>query len=146
MPYVTLEDVVHRIDYWQHHPSLRHLGLQHYRFQVRWINDEHDGGDEYAGRVAAGVNVSEFYSDAWLKFDPDEMDSPEWGDDDRDRYIVHELLHVAARNLEEALDSDVEDYFPPPLVGSWKGRVRHAEEGFLDSLARVIVSLDNATQ
>lgn len=138
---MTLTQIVKRIDYWQHHPSLAHLGLAHWRFTVKWYDASHEGDNKMMSDAVATVNPSTFYTDATITLSEADIASPAY-EGDEDRYIVHELLHVAMRDLDEAMEADIEEFFPPPLVDTHEHRVRHAKEGLIDALARVIVSLD----
>lgn len=141
---MTLKQLVQRIDYWQHHPSLSHLGLAHWRFTVKW-HDECEIKGKLVKEAVASADPSLFYSDAVLTFSEDAVNNPDY-EGDEDRYIVHELLHVAGRDLDEAIEADLQDFLPPPLLDAHEARVRHAKEGFIDALARAIVSLDRAAK
>lgn len=146
---MTLRQVVKRIDYWQHHPALKHLGLAHWRFTVKWHGDclTTIGGEELPDYIdlAASATTSDFYTDADLTFSEEAMNDPLY-EDDEDRYIVHELLHVAMRDLDVALDADLKDYLPPPLLRAHRARLNHEKEAHIDALARCIVAFDRAAK
>lgn len=141
---MTLTQIVKRVDYWQHHKSLRHLGLGHWRFIVKW-HDECEVGGKLIEEAVASATPSPFYDDAVLTFSEEAFSTPDF-EDDEDRVIVHELLHIAMRDLDEAMEADLKEFLPPPVQDSHEERVRHAKEWYIDALSRVIVSMDRASK
>lgn len=138
---MTLAQLAKRISYWQDHPSMRHLDIARWRFRLYWIEDTADDDPDYV--VVGHAHPHDFYTDANLGFSKERFEDEHY-DHDQDRYIVHELIHVAMRDFDRSItdESPLEDYLPPPVLGLWSKVVLHEREALVDALARTIVSLD----
>lgn len=139
---MTLPQLAKKISYWQDHPALKHLGIAHWRFTLMWQECCDDENPDY--EVLATAYPHELYSDATLTFNKERFEDEDY-EGDQDRYIVHELLHVAMRDYDNCVEDNnpFEPYVPPVVMVQWKNQVKREREAHVDALARVIVGLDN---
>lgn len=84
----------------------------------------------------ACVKTDSQYDEATLQFNKEKL--KELKQTQIDVYIVHELLHVMMRDLDEAIES-VMEFFSHREWTLWKERVDHEEEGLVMRLAEIIV-------
>jgi hypothetical protein len=135
---LTGRQVAKRIDFWR--KELELLGLSHWHLQLDIEDDLRTG---HGDRANAAVNTEDFYDAARIKIDSEVIPGP--GSDlvdleHLDYCIVHELIHVAMRDFDAAIDS-VKDHLAPAAASQWEDRLEHEEEGFVDRTARAIVRL-----
>lgn len=118
-----------RVEKWQH--RLAHLGISHFRINSVTIDDETPGGPH----AQASVRVSENYDNAtfWFKWDF----INDCTERDLDETIIHEWLHVAMRDLDQALDS-AETWMPKATYADWDERIDHEREGLVERLTRTL--------
>ena len=124
--------VAERFEKWQ--KRLAHLGVGHYRINGVHFGEETPGGP----RAEASVQVSENYDnvDFWVKWeflencDHYELDST----------IIHEWLHVAMRDFDDALEA-VESWMPKQTYEDFEQRVNHEREGLVERLSRTIAGM-----
>lgn len=123
-----------RVEKWQ--KRLTELGLAHWRVEEVIITDHH--GMPNGPDTDASVGVASHYDSYRIWFNSDFLEAT----DARrlDETIVHELLHVWMRDMDEALRS-VEDHMSSATFDEWDERVGHAREGMVESMARLIVRL-----
>ena len=56
-----------------------------------------------------------------------------------DQIILHEWMHVAMRDLDQAIEA-VEDHLSYPVREVWENRVQHEREGLVDRMATALQS------
>lgn len=117
-----------RVNYWR--GRLRSLGLAHWQFEYKF---DFDKDEDYRGRDAqATVRVHESYDTAyWVIPRPSLELSPE----EIDHIILHELMHVAMRDVNKV------EHEMMMILGGREGDVyeealTHAIEGLVERLAR----------
>lgn len=127
---MTEAQIVKRTEWWM--KRLGHLGITHWRIDVESV-DECMGAE---GSQAA-VTPSGSYDSARIQF------QRSWLKDatqqEADEVIVHELLHIASRDLMAAAHSAV-DSGPMGTRAGNDERIRHEYEGVVERLARTIVN------
>lgn len=131
----ALEMLRGRIDYWRQ--VMWPAGLRHWIINVEIV-------EEPSGRPnsAAAVRSQDSYDLAEIQFSRELMD--DYSDTEIDRVIVHELLHIVFRDLDEAISS-VETWMPAATYTDFNERIDHEEEGIIDRLARSIVEAHSAS-
>jgi hypothetical protein len=137
---LTDRQVAKRVDFWR--KELELLGLSHWQLQLDIEDDlRTHHGDE---RANASVHTEDFYDAALIKIDSDVIpeDTPPAPHllEHLDYCIVHELLHVAMRDFDAAIES-IKDHLAPAAASQWEDRLEHEEEGFVDRTARAIVRM-----
>ncbi len=116
-----------RVAVWQ-----QRMNLQHWRLTVD-ITDEPRGKPS----AAAGVTYSAFYDKADLEFQT-ELIAHE-SVHEIDCTIVHELVHIQLRDLDQTLWS-ITAHLAAPAEDVYEKAIERATEGFVDRIARVIVA------
>jgi hypothetical protein len=119
-----------RVKFWA--KRLEPLGLRHWQIEVECLPEV----DEETNK-GAEVRVSRHYDSATIIFAGNKLDA--MTDHEVDEVIVHELLHIVFRDLEEAHDS-VKGELHPWIRDSWSERIEHETEGIVEKLARALVS------
>lgn len=125
-----------RVEAWQ--KRLAPLGIGHFRILAVHVVDQTPGG----ARANASVFTPSDYDSAefWFKYDYVE----ECNEQELDETIIHEWLHVAFRDLDDALEV-VESWMPEATHNDFENRIDHEREGVIDRLARLIYALHNKT-
>lgn len=119
-----------RVAYWQ--KTLKPLGLEHWNLEVDVVEDPSPGATRDA---SAAVSCSTHYDTAWLEFREDWL--PDAPDEEIDKVIIHELLHVAMRDFDHEADKPEE--FLGVVVGEvWQSGMKHAREALVEKLARTL--------
>lgn len=119
---MTIAELADQVKIWQE--RLEQLGIKHWRVKVEWGGlDEND---------LAEVKANDFYDSATIHFDKKSF--TKGTKKSRDETIVHELLHVAWRDLDAATQA-IPDFW------NHSDRVRHEKEGLIERLARLIVTI-----
>lgn len=136
---MTLNQVCKRVDYWRQH--LQSLGVSHWAITVA-IVDEPSPGRRNAP-AAASVGIEDLYDTADIQFKAEYVPGGPKATPDFDRYIVHELLHIAMRDWDAAVHS-IDEHLSPATAEQWVDRLEHEEEGIVDRLARAIVTVNEA--
>lgn len=122
-----------RLQFWQKKLSL--LGISHFRIDKCEIVDECEGGYD----AAASVSTSGKYDRFTVQFRRDEIET--YSDAEIDEVIIHELLHVAMRDYDTAVEY-VDSYeLGQATFQAWSKRVLHEREGLVDRLAKQIYAL-----
>lgn len=132
---MTGRQVAARIDFWR--KELEPLGLMHWRFALDIEDDPQTGKGVSA---AASVLTEDFYDTAQIVVAADSIPDGRTSTEALDRYIVHELLHIVMRDLDQAIES-IKDHLAPPAASQWEDRMEHEEEGVVDRIARAIVAM-----
>lgn len=108
------------------------MGLDHWRISVEVSSERED--------YFAATAPSEQYRTASIKFDPDfAAKRPE----EAVQTIVHELLHIAMRDVDSAVEAATAELHPA-AAGQASKRYTHAVEGFVDALAVAITNLSSS--
>lgn len=124
---MTEEQVRDRVLMWQ--GRLSHTGVGHFEVGVQLTPTLPSDKDS----ARACVDISPYYD--WVEFyiTPSTTEAP-----DLDYVIVHEWLHVAARDLDDATHG-VAETLGTEARRLYLDRLDHESEGFIDRLARAIV-------
>lgn len=99
--------------------------------------DEVPGGPN----SSASVRTSGYYDSCWMAFKRDEL--PDTITRGLDETIVHEWLHAAFRDFDDALATAC-TWMPDATWRDWNDRADHEREGIVERLARLIVALHSA--
>jgi hypothetical protein len=110
--------------------ALSPLGLGHWVVHVD-IVDEVDG---IPGSKAA-CTCSRHYDEMWLEFQEEWLGEAD--DEELDGVIIHELLHAAMRDWDQAVIS-AEHHLAMSHRTAWERELHHAREGLVERLARTI--------
>jgi hypothetical protein len=131
---MTLGQLKKRVRYWQH--TLYELGLIHWSIDVEIVDEPARRYEE--SPAVASVSSAAHYDTAWMEF------SKEWlAESDElhiDKTIIHELLHVALRDLEQYLE-EPKDWMPPATFHTWSAAMNHEQEGFIERISRAIAGM-----
>lgn len=127
---MTLAALKRRVEYWQ-----GILGLQAWELDVQLL-DTVEGDPE----KMASCEASKFYESATLRFSRAVLDTPT-----ADQVIVHELVHVIFRDMEEAW-MVATDSMPSSTADMFTDRITHEYEGVVDRLARSFVTLNRTNK
>lgn len=116
-----------RVERWQHRLAL--LGVSHFQFDVH-LADELPGERRDAD---ACVQVSGQYDTCsfWFRWSFIENCTAA----ELDQTIIHEWLHVAFRDFDDALEA-AEGWMPPRTFEDYDAKVNHEREGIVERLAR----------
>jgi hypothetical protein len=129
---ITSVQLAKRVEKWQY--ALVELGVAHWRIIAVTLTDEMPNEDD----ADASVRVSSNYDSYHIFFRNEFIETT---DEDRlDETIIHELLHVSMRDLDEALET-AEAWMTPAGYNDWAHTVNHAREGHVERLARLIKRL-----
>lgn len=124
---ITEKQLTTRVERWM--SELEALAIGHWRLDSLEVVDS----DDFWAAVLSNGSYDRFQ----LRFDREFLsDTDEAG---LDEVIVHELLHVAMRDLDAALKVAF-PFVPGADEGMWWERVKHEEEGLIQRLAVYIVS------
>lgn len=129
-----LDILTDRVWYWI--DVLEPMGLSHWRIDIE-IVDLPDG----EASSAAAVRFSPSYDSAWMEFAEEAFF--EKSDDEQDEIIVHELLHIVWRDINDAV-YEPEYLFGKPAWTAFTSRYDHESEGVIDRTARAIVAAHRA--
>lgn len=125
-----------RVEKWT--KTLVELGLAHWRIERICITDKmpHDGDGK--GTANASILVASTYDSMHIYFRHSFLE--EAAESRIDETIVHELLHAAMRDIDEAVNA-ADDYLSAASLSIWEKREDDARERFVENLARLIVRL-----
>lgn len=129
---MTENQLRRRIESWQAH--LAPLGLDHWRIDS--VTIESDDANR------ASVQVARMYDSCHFHFDPEFL--AEADDQELDEVIIHEWVHVAMRDWDQAIEA-IEGELSPASKWQWNDRMHHEREGLVDHIARQIYASYNAT-
>lgn len=121
-----------RIEKWR--DRLIPLGLGHWRIDEVSVVDETPGGP------AAGATVTPSHSYDSARFWFTHSFLADADDRQLDETIIHEWLHVAMRDFDQAIESGEFD-LASSARDRWSDWVGHEREGLIDKLARQIYAL-----
>lgn len=107
------------------------LRLSHWDIQIAW-GQQLDPSDE----VLAECVLEDSYDQARIKI---VTTYAEWSQHIANTTIVHELMHVVHRDLDEAVRS-AKTCMSASLWGLFEARFIHESEGIVDRLAAILVS------
>lgn len=108
----------------------RRLKLDHWDVEVDWTKPPSEGAFATCWRFNQ-------YDRANLYIDPG---FGSWSESFAERTIVHELLHLIARDLDRAI-ADVESFLAPESYMALDKRYEHEIEGVVDRLATILVEV-----
>lgn len=129
---MTLEELKARVQLWNE--RLTPLGFGHWEVNVE-IVDEPD--DEALNGAKASVSNSSYYDSCWMEFKEAWLNDEDTTQAHIDLVIVHEFIHVAMRDFDDAIH-DVQYALGEPGKSIWQSRVKHEREGFVDRVARTL--------
>jgi len=127
---MTTASFIRRVTYWQ--KKLKPLRLEHWDIEVEAV-DEPSDSVFYSAKAA--VTMSSHYDTVYLEVCKAWLPDAEPGD--IDKVIIHELIHVAMRDFDDAIHR-VEDVLGVPARGIWKEELRHERESLVEQLARTL--------
>lgn len=104
------------------------LGLTHWKIDTTIVDTEE-------GEPNAEVTPSMHYDTARIEFRKGFLE--ESNEEEIDLVILHELVHVAMRDLERALELP-EAHLGMPARALWMDALDHHREGLVDRLARAL--------
>lgn len=133
---ITPIQLAKRIEKWQHRLTL--LGVAHWRIDEVVLCAETVAGP------GAGVSVSypSTYDNCRFEFTYEFL---EGADEQRlDEVIIHEWLHVAFRDFDEATKM-AKDWMPPASYTDFEARLDHEREGIVDRLSKALYASYHAT-
>ncbi len=122
---MTLAALTRRVTYWQ--KTLKPLGLEHWDIEVEFADPD--------DTTRAHVSCSRHYDSAWMAFQKSYLqeDTPEM----IDLTIIHELCHIAMRDLDHAIRS-AEEFMGAVGKEIWMDEVEHVREGFVERVSRAL--------
>lgn len=121
-----------RVRFWQNKLAL--LGLSIWRFDICVIDGTPTG---VKGPAAAAIDRMDHYDSASIEFVREEI--AELTASEIDQVIVHELLHAAFRDFEEAIHL-VDGVLPATAWTIWDNALDHELEALIERLARTLVA------
>lgn len=133
---ITPIQLAKRCERWS--KTLAELGLAHWRIETVTLTDDMPTDGDGSGRANACVHVSELYDSYALHFRNEFLENAD--EREVDEAIVHELLHVCMRDLDEAASSAF-DYMSAASRDEWGQRMHAARERMVENQARLIVRL-----
>lgn len=114
------------------------LGLAHWRIEQITLTDEMPNDGDGKGSANASIYVASTYDSMHIYFRNSFLE--EASDRKIDETIVHELVHAAMRDIDEAINA-ADDFFSAASLDIWHERVDDARERLVENLARLIVRL-----
>ena len=112
----------------------KRLGLERWDLRIDWDKPTSEDADASTWR-------SNDYDSAILYLDPDWASwEKSRGRDFVNRIIVHELLHLAIRDVDSVVDS-LESHLHRDVFAVTEHRYKHEYEGFVDRMSYRIVEL-----
>lgn len=114
------------------------LGLAHWRIECITLTDQMPNDGDGKGSANASIFVASTYDSMHIYFRNSFLEEAD--DHKIDEVIVHELLHAAMRDLDEAINA-AEDFLSSASQAIWSERVDDARERLIENLARLIVRL-----
>lgn len=129
---ITTTQLARRIERWQ--KILAPLGVGHFRVEQVSIADEtpsHCGAN-------ATAQLYRHYDSVQFWFTHDFLDDVT--EQRLNEVIIHEWMHVAFRDYEDATDQ-AESWMSPQAAKDFSDRVEHEQEGLIERLARLIYAL-----
>jgi hypothetical protein len=127
---VTLAAFKRRVAFWAE--RLKPLGLAHWEIDIEVV-DEPSPSTLYGAKAA--VTCSSNYDLVWMEVAEGWLHDSDL--EEIDKVIMHELIHVAMRDLDDSIHR-VTQYLGEPAVSVWKEELRHETEGFVDRIARTL--------
>lgn len=130
---ITEQQIHERVVYWQ--GVLAALGISHWNLEYVKIV-QYPGGSPSS---EAGVWKSDDYDTCRMEFKRSAVEEAN-EIEELDETIVHEWLHVAFRDYDEAIQS-ISSTLAPTISDLWDNRLEHEVEGLIERLATLIVEL-----
>lgn len=125
-------ELAERVEAWQQRLSL--LGIAHFRIRAITMTDEVPGwADSHAG-----VSVDTDYDTVQFYFDNSYVEGAT--DKQLDETILHEWVHVAMRDLNNATNL-ARDWFPQGTWRTYDENLDHHKESLVDRMARQLYAL-----
>lgn len=121
----TADDLEHMVAVWQ-----ERMHLTHWTIEFDWINPAEEQNH-------AEVSRNNPYDSARLRFN---AGYSEWSRFFANHTVVHELMHLVTRDLEEAANA-LEDHVPAKVHALFDAHVTYELEGVVDRTAQIIVEL-----
>lgn len=128
---MTEKQLTKRVQRWQ--DVLLPLGLAQWRIEVKIV----DVPFGTMHNCDAAIQSADDYDHAIMHVKREALDR--LSDRGLDEVVVHELMHVAMRDLDLAIHS-VDDHLMPAVEDQWRMRVKHEREGLVERLALTIVA------
>jgi hypothetical protein len=122
---MTRSAVERAVRVWQ-----RRLGLDGWDVEVEWDEPSEDGSDASTWRSASYDRATMKFAEGW----------PKWSREFTNRVVVHELLHLVSRDLDEVVN-DLEGQLHRDAFTLVDRRYLHEIEGLVDRLAYRLVEI-----
>ncbi len=129
---ITSIELAQRIEWWQ--GILAPLGVSHFRIERVTCCEETTS----KCNAIATSRIPSHYDSVYFEFTDDFLE--EATERRLDEVIVHEWLHVAHRDVDEAMRAP-RPWMAEQAYDDWVERVEHEHEGLIERLARFIVAL-----
>lgn len=121
-----------RVLYWQR--TLAILGISTWRIEVTVVTTPFGQID-----TDAVMQCAADYDHAYMQIRQGWLDDEDTSNRDLDETVVHELLHIAMRDFDGAIEA-IDEQLAPAVKELWEHDVTHEREGLIDRLALLIVS------
>lgn len=132
---ITPIQLAKRVERWQN--LLSPLGVGHFRITAVHLVEH----APHNPRAKASVWCPSHYDNAEFWFTYELLESCD--EQELDETIIHEWLHVAWRDMDEALEA-VEKWMPDSTYEDFESVIDHEREGLIDRTARALYALHNA--
>lgn len=120
---MTQKQIAARLTYWQ-----KHMRLTHWKINLIFDEDLHDS-------AVASVSLADDYDRCHMQIDMEKIkDDPNIN---LDHIIVHELLHLQFRDLDQSYGL-MREYVSPGVWNMYQEQMEHEIEGIVDRLAAII--------
>jgi len=129
---MTVKQLAKRVEAWK--DRLEFLGLGHWRIDGVGILDDIPDTEN----SVACVQTAHLYDNFRMFFRRDYIEESD--EADIDETIIHELIHVAMRNLDRTYET-VEEWMPRHTFADFMVTVGFEREAFVERLARTIYGL-----
>lgn len=127
---LTRADIEHIVTVWRERLYLAH-------WQIVFVWEKPLEQDDPLGEALAEIDRYEEYDYGFLRVG---RNFQTWSREDANKTLVHELMHLATRDLEWAADA-VERVLHPDAYKLHAARMKHETEAHVDRLATILVDL-----
>lgn len=130
------DELVERVEKWQR--VLAPLGLSHFRVEQIVVGEATPAGSD----CNATSGLPQHYDSIHFWFTESFLEET----DERrlDEVIIHEWLHAALRDLDEATDA-AHRWMPEAVAKDYDERIEHEQEGLIDRFARLVYALHSGS-
>lgn len=133
---ITEQELADRVQEWGF--WLADLGVSHFRINDVSMNEDSPSDDPDA---IASVITDDKYDSCEFWFSKAQVEN--WTEEELDETIIHEWLHVAMRDYDQAVDGMFSYYVPTNVYYESTRRLIHEREGIIERLARTLLAFYN---